>query len=303
MTGLSFVTLLAYDWKYALHAIRAYYAIADEIILGLDADRISWSHKPFVFDDQALARFIAEIDVEKKIRIIESNFHGHNMPIENDTWERRRLALACRQGNWVIQIDADEILLHPREWKNYFQSSTEDVRVYANWLPIYKIIGDKALIVAGRPEATTVATRAPHRYTYARVTDQPAVLAPLFMLHLAWGRTEEELVQKVTNWGHSTEIDIPKTVGLWRATNLDNYHQRRDFHPLLGPLWQCLKVIDWPPTPLVEGHWSLQQMIDMLELQPPDNRVFVQGKTPHGGTLISFGPPQPPIKNGSSNHS
>lgn len=289
MIGLSFVTLLAYDWKYALDAVRSYYAIADEIILGLDVDRMSWSKKPFTFDDQAVAKFIAEIDTEKKIRIIESNFHARDVPIENDTAERRELGAACRPGNWVIQIDSDEILFSPLAWKQYFNGLTEDTTIYANWLPVYKIIGDKALIVAGPPEAVPVATCSPHRYQMARITDQPYVDSPLFMLHLTWGRTEEELIQKLTNWGHSAEIDLPRHLGIWRATTLENYRQLRDFHPLEPTLWQRLKVINWPPKSLFDGHLALSQMVEWLDLKSLEKGVVVQGRTPHGGILVSFG--------------
>jgi hypothetical protein len=286
MAGLSFVTLLAYDWKYAFEAIRSYYAIADEIILGLDTDRISWSKKPFVFDDQAVAEFIAAIDTDKKIRILEGNFHAHEAPIDNDTSERRQLGAACRAGNWVVQIDADEILLNPLELVNYLNAIPHDVDAWGSWLPVYKIIGNKALIVVGFMEAAPVATRAPERYQFARVTDQTAVISPLNMLHLSWGRTEEELLQKLTNWGHSTDIDIEKTIGLWRATTLENYQQRRNFHPLHSRLWQALEVIDWPPKSLVSGHGS----DDWIMWSTQDHRMVVRARKA-GGVLMTFDTP------------
>jgi hypothetical protein len=290
MAGLSFVTLLAYDWKYAFEAIRSYYGIADEIILGLDADRISMSKKPFPFDDQAVAEFIAAIDTDKKIRVIQDNFHALDTPMDNETAERKQLGAACRAGNWVVQIDADEVLLNPLDWKSYFDGLSQDARIYANWLPVYKIIGDKALVVAGQPEAAPVATRSPHLYRYARVTDQSFVLSSLFMLHLCWCRSEEELVQKLTHWSHSTEINIEKTVGLWRATTLENYHRLKDFHPLHPPLWQFLKVMDWPPKALADGHFSLKQAVEWLAPPAPKPQMVVQGKTA-GGMLISFETP------------
>jgi hypothetical protein len=288
MAGLSFVTPLAYDWKYAFDAIRSYYAIADEIILGLDADRISWSKKPFAFDDAAVADLIAQIDTDKKIRIVEGNFHGLGVPLENETAERRLLGAACQSGNWVVQIDADEVLLNPFDFKQQMANMPQDQCVSGIWLPIYKIIGDKALIVGGQLETTPVATRTPHLYTFGRVTDQPTTVSQLLMLHLSWCRPEEELLQKLTNWGHSNQIDAEKTIGLWRATTLENYHQLRDFHHIYGPLWKFLKVIDWPPKALFDRR-ALNQLLTIVG--SPDTPLTIQGKTADGGMLISFGKP------------
>jgi hypothetical protein len=291
MAGLSFVTPLAYDWKYACEAIRSYYAIADEIVLGLDAGRVSWSKKPFAFDERAVADFIREIDTEKKIRIIQDNFHAHDLPMDNDTFERRQLGAACRVGNWVVQIDSDEILWNPHEFRSFLSNLNHDVCVAATWVPVYKIIGNKALVVAGRPEATPVATRSPHLYRYARVTGQPYTMSTLQLLHLSWGRTEEELVQKLTNWSHSQEINIGKTVGLWRDTTLENFRQRQDFHPLLGPLWQSLEVVDWPPKSSVEAHVSPPQADAERTRQLLDNPIIVHAKNAKGAVMISFGKP------------
>jgi hypothetical protein len=291
MAGLSFVTPLAYDWKYAFEAIRSYYAIADEIILGLDADRISWSNKPFAFDDKAVTEFLAAIDRDQKIRIIEANFHTLDAPMDNETAERRQLGAACRAGNWVVQIDADEILLNPLQLKSFLDGMAQDACVSASWLPVYKIMGDKALVVGGRMEPTPIATRSPQRYRMARNTDQSSVLSPLNLLHLSWCRSEEELVQKLTHWGHSTEIEIEKTVGLWRATTLENYQQRRNFHPLNPPLWEFLEVVVWPPKVLANRNNVNQQTAETRAQNSLDNRIVVHGKLNGGGVLISFGGP------------
>jgi hypothetical protein len=293
MAGLSFVTLLAYDWKYAFAAIRAYYAIADEIILGLDADRISWSKKPFSFDDAAVADLIAKLDKDKKIRIIEGNFHTQDTAMENETDERRQLGVACRAGNWVVQIDADEILLNPLEFKKYMERLPRGSCVWMGWLPVYKIIGKKALVVGGVPERAPVATCEPQLYHYGRLVEQPNVLLPLRLLHLAFCRTEEELVQKLTNWGHSHQVDVEKCVSVWRATNLENYQELKDFHPFLGPLWPCLTIMDWPTSPLdgVEP-FQLQPAEAPAPLPKPQvNQLIVEGKAPGGGMAITFGTP------------
>ena len=289
MAGLSFVTLLAYDWKYAFSAIRGYYDIADEILLGIDRDRISWSGKPFVLDDQALARFIAEIDGLKKIRVQEGNFHSAGSPLENDTMERRELGCACRAGNWVVQIDSDEVLANAGEFRSFMEGMQQDCCVRAHWLSVYKIMGDKALVIGGVPESPCVATRSPQRYISARVTDQPQVVSPLRLLHMSWGRTEEELVQKLTNWSHSRDFDVAAAVGLWRSVNLSNYHTWHNFHPMYGPTWPYLEVRDWNSEVMANIPRTGQGAAVSAGQEAQRSPVTVEGRTAAGGVLISFG--------------
>jgi len=106
VNGLSFITPIAYDYRYAFSAIRSYYDIAEEIILGLDESLISWSGKPFEMDKSELFGFINEIDVEAKIFVITGNFHESKNPMENDTAERCILSQHARPGNWVCMIDS-----------------------------------------------------------------------------------------------------------------------------------------------------------------------------------------------------
>jgi hypothetical protein len=156
-------------------------------------------------------------------------------------------------------------------------------------VPVYKIIGDKALVVSGFPETTPVATRWPHLYRFARATGQPYIMSTLRLLHLSWCRTEEELVQKLMNWSHSHQVDVNKIVGLWRATTLENYHQLRDFHPFNGPLWQCLEVIDWPPKTLVDSRPSDPQVCNEMARKMVEKPVNIHGIDARGSVMVSFG--------------
>jgi hypothetical protein len=111
-------------------------------------------------------------------------------------------------------------------------------------------------------------------------------MSPLRLLHLSWCRTEEELLQKLTNWGHSKDYDTGKFLEMWRNTNLENYQQLKNFHPLHGPLWPFLGVIDWPPTSLFDPRQATGGTTP-----PRDNRIIELGRTASGGVAISFGVP------------
>jgi hypothetical protein len=193
VAGLTFITMLAYDYRYAFAAIGSYYELADEIILGLDRDRLTWMRQAFTIDMDEVHAFIAALDKERKIRIVEGDFHAADHPMANDALERSALSVQAAPGNWVVQIDADEILLNGAQ------------------------------------------------FTAARATPQQGVLSPLHLLHFSWGRSPEQLRQKLANWGHARDFDVAGFFAFWESITLENFTQARDFHPLNGRTWRSLK--------------------------------------------------------------
>ncbi len=244
MNNLSFVTPIAYDYKYAMGTIRSYYTIANEIILGLDEDRISWSNNKFEFDDDYFAAFIKEIDKDNKITIAEGNFHSHKRPIDNDTDERQRLCNACKEGNWVIQIDSDETLQNPIDFEQWMKEANRDHLIKAEWITVYRIFGDDALVVE-RPQKAMIPVGSVQgtKLNLCRETSQPDSHSNLVLLHNSWGRTRAELKQKLENWGHSQDFDTDKYLELWDSIDMDNYQNYTNLHPLNGPLWPKLRKV------------------------------------------------------------
>ena len=102
----SVISLISYDAKFLPESIKTYYDYVDEIVLGLDKDRISWSNNSFSFDEHTLWKELQAIDGDNKISIIEENFHRSSSPVENDTHERNYLKAKC-EHDWVFSFDAD----------------------------------------------------------------------------------------------------------------------------------------------------------------------------------------------------
>ena len=240
---LSFITLIAYDFHYALRTIRSYYDIADEIILGLDQDRISFAGRPFPFDDDAFRRGLAAIDSEGKIRVIEANFHTLAHPMANDQYERQVLANACRPGNWIIQIDADEFLLNADEFAEWMRGVSGDVGIKARWVTIFKQMGDQYLLIEEPDAFIAIGSQRRDRYVASRETDQSHLRSPLVLLHQAWGRSRVDLELKLRNWAHSRDFDVDAYLRLWDAVSLDNFGELRDFHPVYPPYWPSLERV------------------------------------------------------------
>lgn len=243
MPGLSFVTMFAYDYRYAFNSIPSYYDLADEIIIGMDQDRLTWMKQPFQMDMDEVRAFIEKIDVQKKIRIIEGNFHTEEHPLVNDNLERSALSRACIEGNWVVMIDADEIVLNGPEFKAWLLANNPaQYNVYGRWISVFKTFGDQVLVVDPPGETVPIATMVRGEYTGARLTKQQGILSPLQLLHFSWGRTPQELAQKISNWGHAGDFHLPAFFQMWQSVTLQNYHQLKNFHPLNGPVWQSLKL-------------------------------------------------------------
>jgi len=249
MPGLSFIALIAYDYRYAFQSIRSYYDIADEILLGIDVERLSWTRQPYQIDMRAIEDFIAQIDAASKVRIVEGNFHRDPDPLVNDTEERSSLSREARPGNWIVQIDADEILLNASEFRGWLLSNNPcQYCICGRWITVFKSFGDHMLLIDPAEETTPVGTMLRGGYVRARVTSEPQLLSPLKLLHFSWGRSRKEVIEKLTNWSHSRDLDTARFLRFWESVNLENYRSARDFHPHYGPTWHALKLVKLAPA-------------------------------------------------------
>ena len=90
MRKKSAISLISYDADYLPNSIKTYYDYVDEIVLGLDKNRVSWSKNNFTFDEGKLWAELNDIDSEGKITIVEEDFVKSDKAIENDNFERIR---------------------------------------------------------------------------------------------------------------------------------------------------------------------------------------------------------------------
>lgn len=241
--GLSVVMPLAYDWRMALESLRRCYGIADEVVVGLDAQRISWAGRLYAFQERAFRAALKRLDPAGKIRVVEGVFHGLPHPGDNETAERNALSLACREGNWVVQIDADELMLNPAAFRAWLLAQPMERQVLAQWFTVYKTLGRTALVIDGGDRWTSVATCRRGAYVEHRATGAWKLRSPLKLLHFSWGRSEVELRQKLSNWGHAKDFDTAAFLRRWKSVTLKNYAAVKDFHPLGPELWPRLRAV------------------------------------------------------------
>lgn len=251
----SVISLISYDADYLPASIRSYYEYVDEIVLGLDADRISWSGNSFTFDEGRLFSELSEIDRDNKITVVESNFHRSSVPIENDTHERNYLKEQCSH-DWIFSFDADEVLVNA---KSFFQDfcplveNYKDVELMFTWFLLYKQLEDGTLIIADETRNHVfkkdvqgfTAYKNSHTYTYCRWTNATKkILSPLAIAHYSFCRPEKELNVKINNFGHSVESKKDPFYDVQKQINLDNYQSLYNFKTSnMGAQWPTLKYI------------------------------------------------------------
>lgn len=269
MLKKSAISLISYDASYLPGSIAKYYNYVDEIILGLDQDRITWSNNSFTFDEEKLWSELQRIDIDNKISVVEGNFHQLATPIDNDMFERNYLKEQC-SNDFVISIDADEYLINAKDffykYCPIYERYLPKIDVCMTWAMPYKTIGDTTLIIAnedGSPffgENQGIVTHKNNTFTYARWSSISAdgsnrAQSPLVAIHWSLCRTEKELHQKIHNIGHSDIVDTDPFYSIWKNVTLDNYIELRDFKTsgLGGAQWPRLRAI---PTNEVESFYT-----------------------------------------------
>lgn len=260
MIKKSAISLISYDAHYLPKSIEKYYNYVDEIVLGLDKNRITWSKNSFSFDEQKLWSELSQIDGDGKISIVEEDFVQSEVAIENDNYERNFLKDQCSH-DWIFSFDADEMLVNPKQFFYDFCPLVEDYRethdICMTWATPYKEIGDTTLVIAeedGSPffgENQGVVTSKNNTFTYARWTNQSAagtnrILSPLVALHFSLCRKSEDLHEKIHNIGHSNIVEEDPFYKIWSQVDMENYKQLKNFKTsgLGGAQWPSLEPIE-----------------------------------------------------------
>jgi hypothetical protein len=254
MRKKSVISLISYDASYLAESIKTYYNYVDEIILGLDKDRISWSKNKFSFDENALWKELDNIDGDSKIEIVEGNFHRSNVPIENDNHERNFLKEYCSH-DWVFSFDADEMLVNSEDFFNKFCPLVEDYNtdLMFYWILPYKRLSNDEVLVISKADRKTLpnnevqgfTTHKENTFTYCRWTNnQSRMQSPLVILHWSFCRPKKELDLKVNNFGHSIESKKDPFYEIQAQINESNWQQLSNFKTSnMGPQWESLMKI------------------------------------------------------------
>jgi hypothetical protein len=261
----SVISLISYDAnRFLANSIKRYYNYVDEIVLGIDKDRITWSGNPFSINEDALWSELSQIDGDGKISIIEEDFHQSKVAIENDNYERNFLKEQC-SNDWIFSFDADEMLVNAKDFFYNFCPLAErymyKMDLCMTWTTPYKVVtddeGNSQTLIIANPDDTPffgenqgVVTSKSSTFTYARWTDKSGaganrMMTPLVALHWSLCRPEKELHEKIHNIGHSDLVEKDPFYQIWSKVTWENYHELENFKTsgLGGAQWPKLVAI------------------------------------------------------------
>lgn len=237
----SVISLISYDAHLLPASIRSYYNYVDQIVLGLDSNRISWSGNEFSFDENLLWQELDSIDGDDKILVVEDNFHKSDVPMENDNYERNFLKHHCKY-QWVLSFDADEELVNANDFFYNFVpllgSQVQKRDLLFHWFLPYKYLPetDEYLVIAKNDgsifsgDTQGFATHKNNTFTYARWTNNRSFIqTPLCIKHWSFCRNEHEVNQKINNFGHSDRTKDDPFFDTWKQIDGSNYEQLRNF--------------------------------------------------------------------------
>lgn len=237
--------LMSYDYEKLKYSIPPVYKEADAIFIAMDHKNRTWKGNTFEIDDSFFT-WLGEFDVDKKIIIYKDNFYIPELTtIQNDTRERHMLSLKMGEGNWHIQVDADEYFIDFKKFvetlnsNNHFLDDPKNnpVQIAGFLINIYKFL-ETGLLYVDRPTKVMLATNYPN-YKNARNTKERVIYTNDVLLHECLSRTEEELKFKFKNWGHSEDLNDSFFVK-WKKANASNYKTIKDVFYLDPTIWKSL---------------------------------------------------------------
>lgn len=237
--------LVSYDYEKLKKSIPPVYEHSDQIFLALDHENRTWTGNKFEIDASFFS-WIEAIDVDKKITIYKDNFYIPELsPIENDTRERQMLGEKMGIGNWMIQVDSDEIFIDFKDfvqklkkYNHYLDNPhKKHVQIAAFHINAYKYL-QKGLLFVNKPTKFYLATNF-NNYKCAKNTRAQVIYIDAYVLHEGLARTEEELRYKLDNWGHKDEINAT-FLDKWLQANENNYTQIKNVFYLNPKTWESL---------------------------------------------------------------
>jgi len=240
---------IAYDWYLLRYSLPLIYEDADMICLSVDKDRISWSGNPFSWDEPGFRQLVRELDPLHKIQVLEEDYHLPELqPMENEVRQRNKIAAAMGEGGWHIQLDTDEFFINFKGFAQYLKQlkPRRQLNVVCPWITLYKQNDEGFFYVKparfDQVEFMQIATLWP-RYEYGRRNGYFNIHCDFAILHLSWARPEQEIWEKLNNWGHRNDFDIAEYFTKWKDLNAENYREYRDFHHVVANTWPALGFI------------------------------------------------------------
>ena len=172
-------------------------------------------------------------------------------PIDLDTRQRNMLAEKLGKGGWHIQIDSDEYPVDFKELTSFLRKhkyllknpEKTPVNFFVKFITLFKQTEEGFFVISPYTEPCFLITNQPN-YINARFPKNDFhIVLDSYIIHQSWARDEEEILKKITNWGHKNDFDTKNFFDFWKNLNEDNYSSLQNFHPLNPADWKSVKFI------------------------------------------------------------
>ncbi|WP_312994435.1 hypothetical protein [Chryseobacterium flavum] len=241
--------LLSYDYSYIFTSIKQIYNEADRIVISYDSGNKTWAGND-VYIPESFFIEIKEIDTQNKIIFYKDNFYIPGMqPMELETRQRNMMSEKLGKGGWHIQMDGDEYAYDFKKLSRFLRKhryllknpEKRPFNFQVTFVTLFKYNEEGYYVIKPFDEKCMLITNAP-QYRYARLNHNTERVLPLnyYLIHQSWARDEEEIIEKINNWGHKNDFDTSKFLESWKALNSSNYKAYKNFHPLDEKQWKEL---------------------------------------------------------------
>lgn len=239
----SFAWLVAYDWRRAIPSMARLWRLGVEHVIGYDRGGVTWGGGRFTpptpegLRAALIAAGLSELAVDARLRIVAGDWYSPGVHVADlETHERQSLSWACRKGTVQAWLDADE---EPCNWPELVEwfgdRGGEAIGYTAHQIPVYKVIGDTALVFS-RGQRTPVVLGTPGLFDGPRACCQTAP-SPLRLVNW-WldGMTEDELLLKfrAMSYIRVADVDPREVLDQWRTVTLENYRTVEGFPGTYG---------------------------------------------------------------------
>lgn len=240
--------VLAGDPAWARESLQSYYHLVSRVVVAFDQDHRSWAGHALSVEESV--RELCSADPEGKIVLLPGRFSDPDRFVLAVETEHRQAALnAASEGcDWVLQLDADEILLDPDSLVRHIEMADADGYDALDYplRDFYQSLGrGRFLEHSGRwwtmranypgPVAVRADTKLDHcrqakipvfRVDLAERNTDPfhppsapvhAVIRPReAVAHMSWVRTMDEMKLKAMTSGYSSSRNWPRELASWR---------------------------------------------------------------------------------------
>lgn len=242
--------LISYDFDLIFKSLPTIYDQVDTIYFAVDKNCQTWSGNTFEIPESFFDK-ISAFDIDQKIVVYKDNFYIPELsPMENEVRERNLLLNKMGKG-WLIQLDVDEYFCNFSAFANQLKKKQYllhfnwlfPVTLSGNWVTLFRKVDEGYLVVANKNPFNFL-TNIP-RYTAARKNKwQYCYNTRINCFHQSWARDEQEIKNKIDNWGHKNDFDTKRFFEFWKNVDTSNYKNVENFHPLETSLWQSLVLIE-----------------------------------------------------------